>query len=234
VNGTASSLVLTLGAYVVAHSLWSRSGRNPLLNPTMLAIAGVAAALLAFRIPHADYFTGARLVHDLLGTAVVALAVPLYRSASLLRARATVLAAALVAGSVMAAALGVVLAGVLGSTESALLSIAPRSATAAVSMEISARIGGLPALTALLTIATGITGAMLGSFVLDAAGVRDPLARGFAIGIASHGIGTARAFQESEVAGTAAGLGMALNAMLTALWVPPLVKWLLGSGGVAP
>jgi putative effector of murein hydrolase len=96
-----------------------------------------------------------------------------------------------------------------------------------VSMEISRLIGGEPAVTATLTILTGIIGAVAGPYVLDMLGIRAPEARGFALGVVSHGIATARAFTEGEVAGSFASLGMVLNAILTALAVP-LVLRLMG------
>jgi putative effector of murein hydrolase len=104
--------------------------------------------------------------------------------------------------------------------------MAPKSATAAISMAISGKIGGVPALTAVLTISTGITGACLASYVLRLVGVTEWHARGFAMGLSSHGIATARAFQENEIAGTFAGLAMALNGMATAALVPLIVKLL--------
>jgi putative effector of murein hydrolase len=109
---------------------------------------------------------------------------------------------------------------------STILSLAPKSATTAVSMEISRLIGGVPSVTGALTILTGIIGAIGGPYVLDLAGVRAREARGFAMGVASHGIGTARAFNESEIAGSFGRLGMVLNAILTGLIVPPLVHLL--------
>ena len=230
-TGTIFALVLTLGAYAAAAAVWQRCGRHPLLNPTLFAIAGVATALLALNMQHADYFASAELVHALLGPAVVALAVPLYRHAAVLRARAGALLMALVLGSATAVLVGVAVAVALNVSAGAVLSLAPRSATTAVSMGVAAEIGGIPALTAVLTIATGITGAVLGGWILDAMGVRDPLARGFALGTASHGIATARAFQDGEAAGIAAGLAMGLNAILTAVIAPPLARLLLSFGG---
>lgn len=226
-TGILPSLVLTLGAYTLAVMLWQRCGRHPLLNPTLVAIMGVAAVLLASRVEHAHYFAHAQLVHVLLGPAVVALAVPLYRHVALLRARAAQLLVALVAGSVTAVLIGVAIGITLNASTAALLSLAPRSATTAVSMGVATELGGIPALAAILAITTGITGAALGGRVLDVLGVRDPLARGFAMGTASHGIATARAFQDSETAGTAAGVAMGLNAILTTLLAPPLARWLM-------
>lgn len=217
-------LALTLGAYALGHALWQRGGRHPLLNPTLLGIAAVAGALLALHMDSGHYFEDARPVHLLLGPAVVALAVPLHRHLPALRARAGALAAALLGGSLCAIVSALAVAGWLGAAQPVLLSLAPKSATAAVSMAVSAEIGGLPALTAVVTIIAGIAGALVAPPLLDALGVRDAIARGFGMGLASHGIATARAFQESEAAGTAAGLAMGLNAVLTALLVPLLLR----------
>src|SRR5580704_7729795 len=107
------------------------------------------------------------------------------------------------------------------------LSLAPRSATIAVSMAIAEQIGGIPAVTAVLTVLTGISGALIGGYVLKALRIEDAAARGFSMGLASHGIATARAFQESETAGTFSGLAMALNAVGTALLTPILTRLLL-------
>jgi predicted murein hydrolase (TIGR00659 family) len=213
-------LALTLGAYAAAHFAWARCGKPAALNPTLVAILVVASALLATGADRAEYRAGAQPVHLLLGPAVVALAVPLHRHAALLRARATALLSALAVGSTATILATVALAAWLGAAPATLLSLAPKSATAGVSMAISAQWGGIAALTAVVTILAGITGAVAGPGLLDALGIRDPVARGFGIGVASHGIGTARAFQESEAAGTAAGLAMGLNALLTALLAP--------------
>jgi putative effector of murein hydrolase len=134
------------------------------------------------------------------------------------------MAVALVAGSAASIFVGLIVAILAHASVSTILSLAPKSATAAVSMEISRIIGGVPALTATLTILTGIIGAVGGPYVLDAAQIQAPESRGFAMGVASHGIGTARAFTEGEIAGSFSGLGMALNAVLTALIVPSAVK----------
>jgi putative effector of murein hydrolase len=104
-----------------------------------------------------------------------------------------------------------------------LLSLAPKSATAPVAIGVAEAIGGSPTLTAVLVILTGITGAVIVTPLMNSLGVRDWRARGFAVGVVSHGIGTARAFQVNETAGAFAGIGMGLNAMLTAVLVPALI-----------
>ena len=181
----------------------------------MLAITGV---------PYKSYFESVAVLHYLLGTAVVALALPLYRNVRRLKGRRMGMTAALVAGSLTSILVGLSVAILAHASASTVLSLAPKSATAAVSMEISRIIGGAPAVTATLTILTGIIGAIAGPYVLDTLRIVEPEARGFAMGVASHGIATARAFSEGEVAGSFAGLGMVLNAILTALVVPPVVR----------
>jgi putative effector of murein hydrolase len=120
----------------------------------------------------------------------------------------------------------VAVAAALGASTETLFSLAPKSATTPIAMGIAEEIGGLPSLTAALVIITGILGAMAVTPLLNALRVTDWAARGFAVGVASHGIGAARAFQVNQLAGTFAGIAMALNALLTALLVPLLVGWL--------
>jgi predicted murein hydrolase (TIGR00659 family) len=217
-------LSLTLGAYILAVTLNARCNKMPLLNPTLLAIAVVVAVLAATGTSYKRYFDGAQFVHFLLGPAIVAMAVPLYRHTDIIRKTAGALFAALGIGSLTAILSSVLIARSLGGGRELWLSMAPKSATAAISMAISGRVGGIPALTAVLTIATGIIGACLATYVLRLVGVKEWHARGFAMGLSSHGIATARAFQENELAGTFAGLGMALNGIATAVLVPVIIK----------
>ena len=219
-------LSLTLGAYLAAVAINERCNKTPLLNPTLLAIAFVVAALTATGTSYKRYFDGAQFVHFLLGPAIVAMAVPLYRHTEMIRKSAGALFGGLGIGSLIAILSSVLLTRSLGAGRDLWLSMAPKSATAAISMAISGRIGGIPALTAVLTISTGITGACLAGYVLRLVGVKEWHARGFAMGLCSHGIATARAFQENEIAGTFAGLAMALNGIATAALVPLIIKLL--------
>lgn len=219
-------LALTVCAYLVGLWLHRLAAASPLLNPVLVAIGLVAGLLILSGTPYQDYFAGAKPVHILLGPATVALAVPLYRQIHHLRRAWLALGVTLVAGSLTAIASAVGLARVLGAPAVVGLSLAPKSATTPIAIGIAQKIGGLPTLTAVLVILTGITGAVIGSSLLRLVGVRDARAVGFAIGLAAHGIGTARAFQLSETAGAFAGLAMAANGLATALLVPPVVAWL--------
>lgn len=228
-QGAILWLPCTILLYAASSALNRKLNKTPLANPTLLTIAGLVLLLAGIGVPYRSYFDSVGVLHYLLGTAVVALALPLYRNVGRLKGRYVGMAAALVAGSLTSVLVGLAVAILAHASASTVLSIAPKSATASVSMEISRIIGGAPAVTATLTILTGIIGAITGPYVLDILRIPEPESRGFAMGVASHGIATARAFSEGEVAGSFAGLGMVLNAILTALVVPPVVR-LLGYG----
>ncbi|MEH6753385.1 MAG: LrgB family protein [Alphaproteobacteria bacterium] len=216
-------LTLTLAAYVVAYYAYERSGMNPLVNPVAVSVTLLVLLLYATDVEYGTYFDGAQFVHFLLGPATVALAVPLYVNIKIVRRAAIPMLLALLVGSATAVGSVVVIASLLGGSPETLLSLAPRSVTTPIAMGISERVGGLPSLTAVLVILTGIIGAMSGTPLFNMLRIRDYRARGFAIGIAAHGIGTARAFQVNQIAGTFAGIGMGLNGLITALLVPLLL-----------
>jgi predicted murein hydrolase (TIGR00659 family) len=219
-------LTVTLAAYVIAQWLYERARLNPLLNPVAIAVILLVALLSATGTPYQTYFEGAQFVHFLLGPATIALAVPLYSHFGTVRAVLLPMLVALLAGAFTAVVTAVGTAALLGASFETLASLAPKSVTTPIAMGISERIGGLPSLTAVLVILTGILGAMLATPLLNALGIRDWRARGFAAGVAAHGIGTARAFHVSELAGTFAGVAMGLNGLATALLVPLLVEWM--------
>jgi len=218
------NLTLTLAAFQLGAFVYERAGRNPLLNPVLLAVAMIVAVLMATDTPYTTYFDGAQFVHFLLGPATVALAIPLYRQLDRVRRSGPALIASIAAGSLTACGSAMGIAWGLGASRDVVISIAPKSVTAPVAMGISEQLGGLPSLTAVLVILTGILGAMIGPGILNLLRISDWSARGVAIGTASHGIGTARAFQVNEVAGAFSGLAMGLNALATALLLPLLWK----------
>lgn len=217
-----AALTATLLAWLLALRLHAWLGRHPLANPVLIAVALLAGGLLAAGIDYRAYFTGAQFVHFLLGPATVALAVPLHRQLALVRRSAPAAIASVVLGGAFAAAAGVAIALALHAAPEVTASLAPRSVTTPVAMGIAERIGGLPSLTAVVVICSGIVGAALGPLVLDLVRVRDWRARGLAIGTAAHGIGTARALSVNATAGAFSGLAMGLNALATALLLPLL------------
>lgn len=223
-------LTMTLCAYLAAQSIARRCNGNALANPVAIAVALLVGVLWLSGMSYERYFAGAQFVHFLLGPATVALAVPLVRQLPRLRRAWLPLTAALLAGCVTAIVSAVALILWLGATPALAYTIGPKSATSPIAMAVAEQLGGIPALAAALVIGTGILGAVVGRHVFDLLRIRSDAARGFALGLASHGIGTARAFQHSAEMGAFAGLAMGLNGALTALlapWLAPLVVgWL--------
>lgn len=217
-------LTVTLVAYQAAYWLYAKLDLNPLANPVAVAVALLVAILWWTGTPYDVYFDGAKFVHFLLGPATVALAVPLYANLDKLKRNLLPLAGALLAGSLAAVVSAVGVAAALGASRETLLSLAPKSVTTPIAMGIAEKLGGLPSLTAVLVVTTGILGAVLARGLLNLLRIEDHAVRGFAVGVAAHGIGTARAFQVSESMGAFAGLAMGLNGLVTAFLFPVLVR----------
>lgn len=217
-------LSATLLAYVIGDALAQRSRRSPWVNPVLIAVALLAGVLTVTDTSYATYFKGAQFVHFLLGPATVALAVPLWQQRTALRATLLPVVAALLVGSLTSIVSALAIGHAMGLSPQLLATLAPKGTTAPVALGISDSLGGSPTLTAVLVILTGITGAVLVTPLMNLLRIRDWRARGFAAGVAAHGLGTARALQVHPQAGAFAGIAMALNALITALLAP----WALG------
>ena len=216
-------LTLTLAIYLLAVFLHRKSGGLPAVNPVLISVSILVALLLATGTPYQRYFDGAQFVHFLLGPTTVALAVPLHAQLKRLLAMSGPLLIALVVGSLVAGLSAYVIGAWLGASAPTLASLAPKSVTTPIAMGIAERLGGLASLTAVFVILTGIFGAIFATGILRCLSVKDEASVGFAMGLASHGIGTARAFQLSEQTGAFAALAMGINGLFTALTLP----WLL-------
>jgi predicted murein hydrolase (TIGR00659 family) len=219
-------LTVTLLTYAVADAVSLATHRHALANPVFHSMWIIGAFLLLTGTSYTTYFEGAQFVHFLLGPATVALAVPLYENRKAALAAILPMLAALAVGSVTAIGSVMLLAEAAGLPRTVVLSLAPKSVTAAVAMGISETLHADPSLTAVAVILTGVMGAMIVTPMMNRLGTRDLRARGFAVGIAAHGIGTARAFQVDAVAGVFASIAMSLNALVTSLLVPLAVTLL--------
>lgn len=217
-------LSATLIAYVIGDWAAAKMQRASWVNPVLIAVTLLGALLWATDTSYDIYFEGAQFVHFLLGPATVALAIPLWHQRAAFRRALLPVMAALLAGSLTAVLSALAIGHALGLSPQLLATLAPKSTTAPVALGISESLGGSPTLTAVLVIVTGIIGALVVTPLMNALRIRDWRARGFATGVAAHGIGTARALQVHPQAGAFAGIGMALNALLTALLAP----WALG------
>ena len=220
-------LTVTLLVYAVADAVSLKTHRHALVNPVLHSIWIIGVFLLATGTSYTTYFGGAQFVHFLLGPATVALAVPLYENRKVVAAAIVPMLVALVIGSITAIVSVVVLAQAAGLPHGIVLSLASKSVTAGVAMGISESLHADPSLTAVSVVLTGIMGAIIVTPMMNRAGIADFRARGFAVGLAAHGIGTARAFQVDAVAGVFAGIAMSLNALVTSLLVPLAVTLLV-------
>ncbi|WP_334174364.1 LrgB family protein [Pseudoxanthobacter sp.] len=215
-------LTVTLAAYLVADRVFQRTGRHPLANPVLHAIWIVSLLLVVTGTPYQTYFDGAQFVHFLLGPATVALAYPLYENRAIVLKALAPMLVALVAGSLTAIGSVVLLARLFGLPHDIIVALAPKSVTAPVAMGLSQSLGGDASLTVVCVLITGIFGAIVVTPLMQALRITDYRARGFAAGLACHGVGTARAFQVNPLAGAFAGLGMGINALFTSAVLPML------------
>ncbi|HZF82857.1 MAG TPA: LrgB family protein, partial [Burkholderiaceae bacterium] len=222
-------LTATLVVYLLAQAFYARMGSAPWANPVLWSVVTLAVLLTLTGVSYPSYFSGAQFIHFLLGPAVVALAWPLWQRRAELRARGVRVLLAALLGGAAAGGSAVGLAWAFGLPHDVVLSMAPKSVTAPVAMGIAEKIGGVPALSAVFAVITGMVGALTGKYLFDllrvpAAG-ESWTARGFALGTASHGIGAARALQVNADAGAYAGLALGLQVVLAALLMPLVFRF---------
>ncbi|PPQ39574.1 TIGR00659 family protein [Rhodoblastus acidophilus] len=220
-------LTLTLIAYVLADRISIAANRHPAVNLVAIAAALIIVALKLTGASYETYFAGAQFIHFLLGPATVALAIPLYRHWAQVRACALPILASLAVGALVAIFSAALLARLMGGDNLLIASLAPKSVTSPIAMSLSEHMGGAPFLTTCLVIITGVLGALILTPLMRLLRIRDSAAIGMAAGVASHGIGTARAFHVDSVAGAFGGIGMGLNGAFTSV-ILPLLRPLLG------
>lgn len=209
-------LTATIGVFEVFDCLSKRFARHPLLHPVLWSAPVLMGLLVVSTTPYATYVAATQPLSFLLGPAVVGLAVPVWNERVRIRRLAVPIALSLGAGAVTSIVSAVGILSLFGAPMEILASIAPRATTTPVAMAVAQQLGGVPALAAIIVLFAGIFGAMIATPVFGAMGLHDQRARGFALGVAAHGIGTARAFQLDATAGAMASLAMALNAVVTA------------------
>lgn len=218
-------LTLTVGLYCAGALLYRRT-RVALFHPVLLAFGGVIAFLCVCGIDYARYREATGLLDFGLGLSVVALGYLLYEESEQMRGRLVPVLTSVVAGCVAGVLSVVYIARWLGADRMILNSIAAKSVTAPIALAVTEPLGGDAALTAVVVFIVGMFGSLAGVWILGAAGVRDPLARGFALGAAAHGIGTARAVELGAAEGALSGLAMALMGVATALLLPVIERFL--------
>lgn len=216
-------MTVTLVAYEAGFWLHRRLREPVLVPPMLLSLSLLITVLVLGKVDYHIYFQANAFIHFLLGTSTVALAVPLYQSLPRLKAAAVPLLVVLAIGSVLGACVAMALAWSANLSASSVLAFATRAVTTPMALGIAEKIHAPLALASAIVIVSGLVGAIAAEPLLKF--VRNDMAKGFALGLAAHGVGTARALQISPTAGAFAALGMSLNGILTALWLPSAIRW---------
>lgn len=222
-------LVTTITLYILCKQLnkkWNIIFLHPLLICPLLLILFITGT----RIPIEQYTSGTKLLSFYLGPATVAFAVPIYKHLSLIKKHISEILLSLISGTILSVISSAVFSDIAHLSTSLMNSLMPRSITTPIAMEVSQEIGGLPALTAVFVICTGITGAIVGPAMIRFFAFRSSVAKGLMMGTAAHGTGTAKAFEFGDKEGTFSSIAMVIGAIFTLLWANswiPLFQHLL-------
>ncbi|WP_138416096.1 LrgB family protein [Aquibacillus sediminis] len=221
-----ASIVATITIFGLASMIYKKYPISILL-PILTSVLTIVSLLLLLQIPYETYMIGGKWLDHLLGPAVVALAYPLYKQWQLLRAYMLPIMMGVFMGSIIGVSSGIALTNWLSFTEEILYSIASKSVTTPVSMEVTTTIGGVPSLAAIFVIIAGITGATLGKVIFSKSKLTNKIATGVGMGTASHAIGTARIMRDGELEGAVSSVAMTISAIIVATFTPFLVQVLL-------
>ena len=222
---TLFALTLTCGAYLLGRALERRTG-SAFFNPVLFAIVVIGVALHLLGISYAAYFSGAQLLNLLLGPAVVALAIPLVRALEQIRLNLLPMLAALLAGALISMISGYGLVRMCGGSPQLALSMLPKSLTTPIAIDVAQTIGGIPSLSAVLAIVSGILVAVGINATCRLMGVDDPSAVGLAAGTAGSGIGASRVIPQHPLSAAFAAVAIGLNGLITAALAPALARLL--------
>jgi putative effector of murein hydrolase len=220
------ALIITLATYQLGYMIYVRVNRNPLANPVAICVLLTSIIISMLNMPYEKYFEGAQFIHFLLGTATVALAIPIYNGFKRMKGKIFHMWVALTAGSTVSIISAVGITTLMGASDNIIGSMYAKSVTAPIAMGIAERINVSPTLTAVFTVITGMLGAMLAPYILNALKINQWWIRGTAIGVGAHGLGITRAFSVNEEAGIYASMAMGLNGVISAIGLPIVLTYL--------
>ena len=217
-----SGMLITIGCYWIGQIIYDKT-QWTVLQPILTSSTIIILFLIYAEIPYDVYYKQNAVLNYILPLTAIVLAVPLYRNLDVLKKHALPITAGIIAGTVTTMGAIVVIGKLMGTDDSILISMLPKSATNPIAIEVSAIIGGIPSLTVSLVVITGIFGGVFGPELLKLMRIKNEVAKGIALGSMSHAIGTARAFKEGEVEGSMSSLAMAIAGTLTAILSPIFV-----------
>lgn len=224
-SNTYFLLALTFAAYALSQLLQWRT-RLSVLNPILISAIVIIAYLKLTNVSIESYNEGGRYIEFWLKPAIVALGVPLYKQLSTIRKQLLPLIISELAGCVAGIISVVLVARLLGATQEVVMSLAAKSVTTPIAMEVTKAVGGIPSLTAAVVICVGIFGGMTGFRVMKMTHIGSPIAQGLSLGTAAHAMGTSRAMDVSDKYGAFASLGLTINGIFTALLTPTVLSLL--------
>ena len=218
-------LALTFIIYVASQLLQRRTGIS-MLNPILLSTVAIIVFLLVCDIDYDTYSKGGEFIDFWLKPAVVALGVPLYRQLESIKKQFLPILLAEVAGCIVGIASVVIVAQILGASREVVMSLASKSVTTPIAIEVTQAIGGIPAHTAAVVVCTGIFGGMTGFRMMKLSRVKSPIAQGLSMGTAAHAVGTSVAMETGYRYGAFSSLGLTINGLFTALLTPFILELL--------
>ena len=217
-----SGMLLTIGCYWIGQAIFEKT-KLTILQPILTSSALIISFLIFADIPFEVYNDQNMILNYILPLTAVALAVPLYRNLHILKKHALPILAGITAGTLATMGSIIAFGKLIGTSESIMISMLPKSATNPIAIEVSEIIGGIPSLTVAMVVIAGVFGGILGPEVLRLMRIKNEVAKGIALGSMSHAVGTARAFKEGEVEGAMSSLAMAIAGTLTAILSPLFV-----------
>lgn len=222
-NNSAFLLALTLGSYIFG--VWVKDNTKTklsVIHPLLICVPIIMATLKVFDIPVKDYMEANKFVTFFLGPCVVSLGLTLYDNISFIKKNLLPITVSVFVGSIVGIISVWGLAKLLGLNNTLIISMEPKSVTTPIAIELSNISGGVVAITAVSVTICGMLGASIGPAILNLCKIKNPIARGSAMGCASHGIGTSRALEESALEGAVSGLCIALMGVATSVLMPIL------------
>lgn len=225
VHSEIFDLALVVGTYIAATILYKKT-RLSLLHPLLTSIFVIIVILEFLDIEYASFQQGSHLIHFMLGPSVVALGYVLFEQMKYLKGNVVSILTSVFVGAIVGIISVIAIGKLMGADQSLIATLQPKSVTTPIAMGISEKNGGIPSLTAVIVVAVGIFGSIVGPAVMKVLGIESRIAKGLALGASSHGVGTAAAIQLGAVEGALSGLAIGLMGIMTAILVP-VISYLL-------
>jgi predicted murein hydrolase (TIGR00659 family) len=207
-------VTVSLLAYLLG-MLLKKKFQLGIFNPLLVAIVVTILVLVVCHVDYESYYTGAKYLSYLLTPATVCLAIPLYEQLAQLKRHWKAVLAGILSGTLTSLVSVLLLAILFGLDHEQYVTLLPKSITTAIGMGVSQELGGIVSITVAVIIVTGVLGNIIGEGVCRLLRIREPVAKGVAMGTSSHAIGTARAMEMGQVEGAMSSLSIAVAGVLT-------------------